>query len=628
MNIVSGLFDRIVMQRNPKNRSDQLITGTCSRNAGIVVSVTKNARKIHALTNKLIGKARGQTFEAKLEGLPVGGPYNITLTEVDLKGRGLDNIVCKDILVGDVWLLAGQSNMEGLGMVHEKLAPLDKVRAFYMDNRWDKAEDPIHNLADACAPAHQMINGGVKISRNLWSGTGPGVAFGQTMFAETGIPQGLIASAHGGTGIDQWDPKTAKSGDESLFGAMINRVNRNGGAIAGFIWYQGENDAEPKLSQQYGKKLKRLLNSIRKRLNRIELPAGIVQIGRTATDGSLADCWHSVREQQRQIADQDPRSVIIPSIDLELDDKVHIAGFEQHHLGKRIACAMLSLIDRKYDRYLPLRLRKSCVGKHPLTPWAFIELEFDNVVGKLTSAGRPSGFRLTHANKELEIIYRIELDKNKVRLHVHQVEAALDGTRLYYGYGTNPYCNITDTAGKILPAFGPVAFGKPKAMTEFVLTAAVSDFFPLSTPDESLTYPDKINEISFTPNRFVDAFLSRHRLMAAHAPQSVLCYYRLYLDCHETMETQILLGYDGPVHVWFDKQLTIQDLHGNNPAYVDRARAKISAAKGIHEVLVALSSNSGNAWGIMLRFQRLDVPKALIKSNAYAHMLPCLIVES
>ena len=63
----------------------------------------------------------------------------------------------------------------------------------------------------------------------MGKGAGPGVSFANEMFRLTGVPQGLICCAHGGTTMAQWDPKLKKDGDNSLYGAMLNRVKRNGG---------------------------------------------------------------------------------------------------------------------------------------------------------------------------------------------------------------------------------------------------------------------------------------------------------------------------------------------------------------------------------------------------------------
>ena len=65
------------------------------------------------------------------------------------------------------------------------------------------------------------------------------------MHRVTGIPQGIIACADGGTSMQQWDPARKSEGGKSLYGATLRRVQKNGGKVAGVIWYQGESDADP-----------------------------------------------------------------------------------------------------------------------------------------------------------------------------------------------------------------------------------------------------------------------------------------------------------------------------------------------------------------------------------------------
>ena len=87
----------------------------------------------------------------------------------------------------------------------------------------------------------------------------------------------------------------------------------------------------------------------------------------------------------------------------------------------------------------------------------------------------------------------------------------------------------------------------------------------------------------------------------------------------------VSLGYDGPVAVWIDKQPLFSDPNGKNPAIADEKQMPFVAEQGEHEILVALSSNRGLAWGIFMRFERHDLPQKLIAQGKY--LLPD-IVES
>ena len=57
--------------------------------------------------------------------------------------------------------------------------------------------------------------------------------------------------------------------------------------------------------------------------------------------------------------------------------------------------------------------------------------------------------------------------------------------------------------------------------------------------------------------------------------------------------------------------------HGTNPAIADAKRVRF-AATGEHEVVVALGSNAGNAWGIFARLERFDVTPSQLAAGGYA----------
>lgn len=60
-------------------------------------------------------------------------------------------------------------------------------------------------------------------------GVGPGAAFAQAVLKETGRPIGLIPCAHGGSSMSAWDPALKHNGDDSLYGALLRRVEMIGG---------------------------------------------------------------------------------------------------------------------------------------------------------------------------------------------------------------------------------------------------------------------------------------------------------------------------------------------------------------------------------------------------------------
>jgi hypothetical protein len=113
MRIESGLFNSMVMQRDKNNLSDQLIIGEGS--GEITIRGTYKGRALRGFSKIKVGHAIKGRFKVRLKGLPVGGPYKIDLS------YDSDSSTVKDVLIGDVRTLAGQSNMEGIGNLNNRL---------------------------------------------------------------------------------------------------------------------------------------------------------------------------------------------------------------------------------------------------------------------------------------------------------------------------------------------------------------------------------------------------------------------------------------------------------------------------------------------------------------------------
>jgi hypothetical protein len=65
--------------------------------------------------------------------------------------------------------------------------------------------------------------------------------------------------------------------------------------------------------------------------------------------------------------------------------------------------------------------------------------------------------------------------------------------------------------------------------------------------------------------------------------------------------------------------------NGINPAVIDAQKIRFEAAKGEHELLIALGTNDGKAWGIFLRLERLDVAPKQLKRKSEAIIFPELL---
>jgi sialate O-acetylesterase len=386
------------------------------------------------------GKARVTLSDGSVATLETGGPYEIDGAH--------------DIYVGDLWILAGQSNMEGCGDLVDVESPSAHVHLFGMDETWSVASEPLHWLSDSPRDVHWQLWGQPGApdecpphDPNRLKGSGLGLTFAKRRHEDTGVPIGLVVSAHGGTSMAQWSPDLKNLAGGSLYGATYERFKLVGGKVAGILWYQGESDTGPNEAPLYREKMRRLVAAFRKDFDQPDLPFYYVQLGRLANVESAEsnNGWNSVREDQRQLLTDVPGLGLAAAIDLDLDDGIHIGTTGLKRLGNRLARVAAGKpspdLDSVTVEYAPLRIRVS----------------FRNVTGQLESAGRPSGFSLRDAGgAEAARFWKTRLDGDSVVLYTDG-ERFPEGSNLWYGWGIDPYCNITDSADMALPAFGPIS---------------------------------------------------------------------------------------------------------------------------------------------------------------------------
>jgi hypothetical protein len=384
------------------------------------------------------GKARITLESGEMITLPVGGPYEVG--------------GAKNVLVGDLWILAGQSNMEGVGDLVDVEAPHPLVHSFQSREQWTPAEEPLHWLGESPRPVHHVISG-LPVPTEIpprdparTKGAGLGLTFAKMRAEQTGVPIGLVPAAHGGTSMQQWDPARKGQGGHSLYGATLERVKAVGGKVAGILWYQGESDANPADAALYEARMTDLVQSFRADLVQPDLPFYYVQLGGFVSDPfpESVSGWNRVRESQRTWQETLPNVGMVSAIDCGLDDGIHIDTLGLKSLGKRLAAVAAG-------QPAPAL---AAVTFEPTNGW--LRVSFANVQGGLQAAGRPAGFSLRDAvGNELPLIYKVTLDGPDALLKLTD-PARLPGASLWYGWDLAPYCNVTDATGAAVPAFGPV----------------------------------------------------------------------------------------------------------------------------------------------------------------------------
>ncbi len=467
--VTSGVAEHQIFQRSAEGRADLKISGTAA--------VKFNAKYVEARVAKKDGsslpgfdwnpfaeRVKAGKWAGEVKGVPVGGPYQV---EVRISGTPAATHVVEDVAVGDLWVLGGQSNMEGVGDLVDVQQPVDGVHTFDMADNWAVAREPLHRLKSSADKVHWAKN--EKGDPVRWTiqredeayatrkkGAGLGLPFAIELYRRSGVPIGLVPCAHGGTSMDQWSPTLKDKAGDSLYGATVRRIQALGGRVKGVLWYQGESDASDKVVNDFPAKFEALVAAFRADTAQNDLPFYFVQIGRHVNASNVA-AWNKVQEYQRLAEGKIAKTGMVAALDLGLDDQIHVGTQDLKRLGRRMALLAA------HDLFGETSKENAALKRGPRPVAAkfaggTITVKLAEVNGQLTSEGRPSGFSVHDAKGDaVPLIYKVRFDPSDASvIHLDVGGKLPEGANLRYGAGKDPYCNIRDTSDLALPAFGPL----------------------------------------------------------------------------------------------------------------------------------------------------------------------------
>ncbi|MGN0871158.1 MAG: sialate O-acetylesterase [Victivallales bacterium] len=399
---------------------------------------------------------------AALTGIPAGGPYDIRLSS-EYTGEQL----ISDVLVGDVWLLGGQSNMCGVGKLSEAETPDGAIRVFGFGNRWRIAEGRLHDIQNCCDEVYFRSRELSLADDNFKTlGVGPGHSFAKRLHEATGVPQGVIAGAIGAACLDDWNPRCRHGGKNgNYYGALLERFRLAGGQARGLFWYQGEADTREERCKDYTVRTRRLFRAFRRDSGNPDLAVVMVQLSRYVCDPDDPKNlrWALVREQQRLFQKPEEKIAVVPSLDLEVIDGLHLTADSAGELGRRGAEAMLTLHGFPGAQPMPAELESIVSGWDSDIMSPTVIVRFRSLMGKLRSDGRPTGFAVFHDGKIANAVSYVELNGNKAIVHLSRSERCTKPAEKFtiaYGGLCSCYVNITDEAHRPLPGFGPLEIQK------------------------------------------------------------------------------------------------------------------------------------------------------------------------
>ena len=316
-------------------------------------------------------KARVRTPKATFN------PQSVTITT---KRRA--SVVLNDILIGQVWLCTGQSNMNwsaanGIADAREAVKEADPALRLFtvpkkasvypaedVDGRWSQCD-----------------------SVSAWWFSAVGYFFGRKLAAELGQPVGLVNASWGGTPVELWTRKEAMAPNADMMASWkrLGYSQRSGWdvgaafngmiapianlAVAGAIWYQGESNRNN--ADLYSREFSLMIKDWRGAFGR-ELPFYFVQIAPKDYKGD-DPLGALVREQQEHVARNVPRTGMV-NISDTVDDLNNIHPKYKRPVGERLAAYALAEVYGKNT------------GKYKSPSYASMEVKKNRVVVSFNDA--------------------------------------------------------------------------------------------------------------------------------------------------------------------------------------------------------------------------------------------------
>lgn len=277
-----------------------------------------------------------------------GGPYELTFD------CGEEKVILNDIYIGEVYLFAGQSNMQF------KMCDSSTDKAFYETNEnlrlfstdriektdyytardgWVKCEK--ERVGDWSAITYLT---GIEIAKSKNIAVGAITCYQGASVIESWVPEGTFKKNgidipldkkhidHTNETFSQWNK------DGTLYAYALSQVVPF--SISAVVWYQGESDTSLEEAKVYKRELSVLIDIWRKDFLNNALPFIIIQIA--DFDNRKDTAWKSVQTAQYEIQESVPNTTTIISADVCESDDIHPPTKQK--LSKRIAFALESLI--------------------------------------------------------------------------------------------------------------------------------------------------------------------------------------------------------------------------------------------------------------------------------------------
>ena len=462
--------DHMVLQQGQKNK----IWGLAAAGESVTISVEAQERQTQSTTAAADG-----TWHVMLDPIAVGGPYNILV-------KGKNEVRLTDILVGEVWVCSGQSNMqwsvnqsndpdmERLAAKFSKIRMINFPQVGTQEVQWSHDD----RKWMVCTPA------------TVGSFSAVGYFFARQLHQTLDVPIGMINNAWGGSACEAWihrdllnaDPKykpmmdrwaqmeathaelVAKGNDlneeqKKQLAGLQGQMGGNhrpaniysgvlkshiGYGIKGAIWYQGESNAGR--AYQYRDLFPLMIKNWRDDWKQGDFPFYWVQLADfTAETPQPGDStWAELREAQTMTMSRLPKTGEAVIIDIGEGKDIHPKN--KVDVGRRLARWALA---KDYGVAIPFHSPqyKSMVKKDNK-----VVLTFEHLDGgwRPFDVNELRGFSIAGEDKKFVWANATILGDNTIEVSSDQVAAPAS---VRYGWANNPVVNVFNGAGLPLTPF-------------------------------------------------------------------------------------------------------------------------------------------------------------------------------
>jgi sialate O-acetylesterase len=393
-----------------------------------------------------------------------GGPHTLTI-------KGKNTVTFTDVLIGEVWVCSGQSNM-GWAVNQANDPDIEKVAAKYPNIRLLSVpqvgtQEPQWNFNgkwQACSP------------ETVGDFSAVGYFFGRQLHQTLGVPVGLIDNAWGGSAAEAWvrrdklaaHPRlkaihdrwlkleSAENPDPKQMTGMLRPANIHAGVltpslgygIKGAIWYQGETNAGR--AHQYRELFPFMITSWREEWGLGDFPFYWVQLADfKAEKTEPADSeWAELREAQTMTMKAVPNGGEAVIIDVGEGKDIHPKN--KQDVARRLARWALA------ETYkVPGIACRSPIYTSMEKAGKKIVLAFDNVPGgkagwRPFDVAEPVGFTIAGGDKKFVPAKAAIAEDGRIEVWSDAVD---EPVAVRYAWADNPVCNMYSAAGLPLTPF-------------------------------------------------------------------------------------------------------------------------------------------------------------------------------